>query len=71
MDLFDPFFPNNGRKGWWQKGDTYLHRKLHIDNLFGNEEASDLANIIKLYLRTALDINKFKDITSPIIKTRF
>lgn len=27
QDLFDPFFPND-RKGWWQKGDTYIHRKL-------------------------------------------
>ena len=26
MDLFDPFFPNK-RKGWWQKGDAYIHRK--------------------------------------------
>lgn len=23
MDLFDPFF-ENGRKGWWQKGDAYI-----------------------------------------------
>ena len=30
MDLFDHFFPNNGRKGWWQKGDTYIHRKYLI-----------------------------------------
>jgi hypothetical protein len=26
QDLFDPFF-DNPRKGWWQKGDTYIHRK--------------------------------------------
>ena len=26
QDLFDPFFDNK-RKGWWQKGNTYLHRK--------------------------------------------
>ena len=32
MDLFDPFFPNN-RKGWWQKGDTYIHRKLQETGL--------------------------------------
>ncbi len=32
MDLFDPFFPNE-RKGWWQKGNTYIHRKHFIDNL--------------------------------------
>ncbi|MBN2824474.1 MAG: hypothetical protein JXQ76_04045, partial [Campylobacterales bacterium] len=34
QDLFDPFF-DNGRKGWWQKGDAYIHRKHFIDSLFG------------------------------------
>ena len=32
QDIFDPFF-DNGRKGWWQRGDVYLHRKLLIDSL--------------------------------------
>ena len=32
QDLFDPFFPENGRRGWWQKGDAYIHRKIFIDN---------------------------------------
>lgn len=27
QDLFDPFFDNK-RKGWWQKGDAYIHRKF-------------------------------------------
>jgi hypothetical protein len=27
QDLFDPFF-DDGRKGWWQKGDAYIHRKV-------------------------------------------
>lgn len=44
MDLFDPFFENN-RKGWWQKGDTYIHRKLLIDSLFGNENVVDYSNV--------------------------
>ena len=51
MDLFDHFFPDNGRKGWWQKGDTYIHRKFLIDNLFGNEDAKGYANIVKLYMK--------------------
>ncbi len=29
MDLFDYFFPNK-RKGWWQKGDAYIHRKYGL-----------------------------------------
>lgn len=70
MDLFDPFFENN-RKGWWQKGDAYIHRKLLIDSLFGNENAIEYANIVKLFLK---DNFKIKDIfveVKPIVKSRF
>ena len=48
MDLFDHFFPNNGRMGWWQKGDAYIHRKILIDNLFGNKNVKEYSNIVKL-----------------------
>ena len=71
MDLFDHFFPNNGRKGWWQKGDAYIHRKLLIDSLFGNENVLEYANIVKLFLK---DNFKIKDIVvnvKPIVKSRF
>ena len=71
MDLFDHFFPNNGRKGWWQKGDAYIHRKLLIDSLFGNENVYEYANIVKLFLK---DHFKIKDIVVnviPIVKSRF
>jgi hypothetical protein len=71
MDLFDPFFLNNSRKGWWQKGDAYIHRKLLIDSLFGNEDVVEYANIVKLFLK---DNYKIKDIfvdVKPIVKTRF
>lgn len=71
MDILDPFFPNNGRKGWHQKGNAYIHRKLSIDQLFGNENVKDFANIIKLYLK---ENNKLKDIlvdVKPITKSRF
>lgn len=70
MDLFDPFFENS-RKGWWQKGDAYIHRKLLIDSLFGNENVIDYANIVKLFLK---DNFKIKDIfveVKPIVKSRF
>lgn len=50
MDLFDPFFENR-RKGWWQKGDAYIHRKLLIDSLFGNENVIEYSNIVKLFLK--------------------
>ena len=71
MDLFDHFFPNNGRKGWWQKGDAYIHRKLLIDSLFGDENIYEYANIVKLFLK---DNFKIKDIVvnvKPIVKSRF
>ena len=71
MDLFDHFFPDNGRKGWWQKGDAYIHRKILIDNLFGNEKVKDYANIVKLYLQENYDIKDLFVEVKPIIKSRF
>ncbi len=70
MDLFDPFFPNN-RKGWWQKGDAYIHRKELIDSMFGKENSHEYANIVKLYLQEHFNIHSnYLDIR-PIIKSRF
>jgi len=71
MDLFDHFFPNNGRKGWWQKGDAYIHRKILIDNLFGNEDASGYANIVKLQMQENFHVKNLKYQAKPIIKSRF
>ena len=71
MDLFDHFFPNNGRKGWWQKGDAYIHRKYLIDSLFGNENVKEYANIVKLYLKENYKVkDNFVDVT-PIVQSRF
>jgi len=70
MDLFDPFFLNN-RKGWWQKGDTYIHRKLLIDSLFGDELVEEYANIVKLYLEKNFNIDILKTDVKPIIQSRF
>lgn len=71
MDLFDHFFPQNGRKGWWQKGDTYIHRKILIDNLFGNEDVKGFANIVKLYMKEEFKIEDILIDVKPIIKSRF
>ncbi len=70
MDLFDPFFPNN-RKGWWQKGDTYIHRKILIDNLFGKENVEEFANIVKLFLKDKYGINNLHKQIKPILKSRY
>lgn len=71
MDMFDHFFPENGRKGWWQKGDTYKHRKLYIDSLFGNEDVKGFANTIKLYLQEKFNAKNIDLPANPIIESRF
>lgn len=71
MDLFDHFFPNNGRKGWWQKGDAYIHRKFLIDNLFGLENVKGYANIVKLYMKENYAVEDISISVKPIVKSRF
>ncbi|MBA4124399.1 MAG: DUF3883 domain-containing protein [Acidobacteria bacterium] len=71
QDLFDPFF-DNGRKGWWQKGDAYIHRKKFIDSLFSDYDVKSYADIVKLYLTKNFQIHDFKPAeASPIIKSKF
>jgi hypothetical protein len=71
QDLFDPFFVNL-RKGWWQKGKAYIHRKILIDNLFGTLNATDYGTIVKLYLQDNFKIVlDEKTPIIPIIKSKF
>lgn len=70
IDLFDPFFDNN-RKGWWQKGNAYIHRKLLIDSLFGKENVYEYANIVKLFLKDNFKIKDLVVEVKPIVKSRF
>mgnify|MGYP000025176987 CR=1 FL=1 len=49
QDLFDPFF-DNGRKGWWQKGDAYLHRKESIDTICGNMNVTQFSLYVKGFI---------------------
>jgi len=71
QDLFDPFFDTD-RKGWWQKGDAYIHRKQLIDAVFGLLDADDYAKTVQLFL-----IKEFADdrieptVISPIVQSRF
>ncbi len=71
MDLFDHFFPNNGRKGWWQKGNAYIHRKLLIDSLFGNEQVKGYADIVKMYLKENFNMTGIIVEAKPIVKSMF
>ena len=71
MDLFDPFFPNNGRKGWWQKGNVYIHRKHWIDSHFGLEDVKGYSNIVKLFLKENYKLSEIYVDVKPIVKSRF
>lgn len=70
MDLFDPFF-DNPRRGWWQKGDLYIHRKHLIDSLFGNENVAEYANIIKLILKDQYKIKELSLKSNPITNSKY
>ena len=73
QDLFDPFFENN-RKGWWQKGDAYLHRKEFIEATFKQEtlDAGKFAELVKLYLESDLSIIAPKEsVIPPILRSKF
>ncbi|GMO33010.1 MAG: DUF3883 domain-containing protein [Termitinemataceae bacterium] len=80
QDLFDGMTTDGPRKGWWQKGPIYKHRKDYIDSLFGNLNVTDYADIVKMSLIEMsvllnIDTTKLsreKNVkASPIIKSQF
>jgi hypothetical protein len=76
QDLFDGMVPGGERKGWWQKGSVYKHRKDYIDSLFGNLNCNEYVYIVKLSIAEALGGSIKKEITktikaSPIIRSSF
>jgi hypothetical protein len=70
QDLFDPFFENE-RKGWWQKGDTYIHRKILIDTLFGNLDAVQFAGMVSIYIESKSGFAGKPLAISPVMKSKF
>ncbi len=70
QDLFDYFF-DNGRVGWYQKGDAYIHRKLLLDSLYGNESVESYANLIKLYLQQNFKVTEYQPSVKPITQSKF
>jgi len=70
QDLFDPFF-NSGRKGWWQRGNAYIHRKLLIDSLFDNLDVMQFAGMVKVHIDNKLGVVKKNIVISPVMKSRF
>lgn len=72
QDLFDPFF-DNPRRGWWQKGNAYIHRKILIDSLFGNYGVKQFVAMVQLYIVNEFEIEEkpLYPIISPVMKSRF
>jgi hypothetical protein len=70
QDLFDPFF-DSGRKGWWQKGNAYIHRKILIDSLFGNLDVTQFAGMVKIYIESKFGVVEKTIAISPVMKSRF
>jgi hypothetical protein len=71
MDRFDPYFPQSGRAGWWQRKEDYIHRKELIDSLFGEANVQEYANSVKLYLIKNKQIQADPIKIQPIITSRF
>ncbi|MGL5720860.1 MAG: DUF3883 domain-containing protein [Brevinema sp.] len=69
QDLFDPFFENT-RKGWWQKGNAYIHRKHLIDSYFGNLSVEEYSDMIKFKLAEGFQAI-FTEKIAPIISSKF
>lgn len=69
QDLFDPFFENK-RKGWWQKGEAYIHRKIFIDSLFGDLDVTAYASVVELHFKSEFGADKEIEV-KPILKSKF
>jgi hypothetical protein len=76
QDLFDGMVPETPRKGWWQKGPVYKHRKDYIDSLFGNLDANEYTEVVKLFIFDILKkpnkrIDGMEIKASPILRSQF
>lgn len=70
QDLFDPFFDND-RRGWWQKGDVYIHRKVLIDSLYGTLNLQQYAETVKLYIENNFGSPEEIRTISPVMKSKY
>jgi len=76
QDLFDGMTPGGLRKGWWQKGAVYKHRKDKIDELFGNLAVSKYVEVVKIAIESELGIStpvkdKVPKMKDPILRSQF
>jgi hypothetical protein len=76
QDLFDGMTSGGPRKGWWQKGPVYKHRKDYIDSLFGTLDAVQYAEVVKLSISDLLH-KEHKSVegldikATPILRSQF
>jgi hypothetical protein len=71
MDMFDPFFPETGRRGWWQKKELNQHRKAFIDALHGQASVNEYADMVKYYLATHPSLRMETVAIEPIARSRY
>ncbi len=71
QDLFNPLV-RDARVGWWQNKDRYLHRKLLLDSLFGDLNATDYASVITSYLQDSFPIpGEQRLAAAPLLKSKY
>lgn len=74
QDLFDGMIEGGQRKGWWQKGSIYKHRRDFIDSKFGDLDVSEYVEVVKMAIEKDLGVASVKDkimSASPILRSRF
>jgi hypothetical protein len=71
QDLFNPLV-RGGKIGWWQNGNRYIHRKMHLDALFGSLDAHAYALMLTQYLDAEFPGEGKKSLLlPPLLKSRF
>ena len=71
QDLFDGMTEHGKRKGWWQKGAVYKHRRDYIDSLFGMLNTDEYVEIVKLSIADAINDTTIVKSVRPILCSRF
>ncbi|MCL1892678.1 MAG: DUF3883 domain-containing protein [Holophagaceae bacterium] len=75
QDIFDGLNPYTTRKGWWQKGDAYKHRKEYVDSMFGELNVFEYADVVKMFINELFKDKPLPETikikTSPVIRSIF
>jgi hypothetical protein len=71
QDLFDGMIAGGKRKGWWQKGSVYKHRRDYIDSLFGELNVKEYTEIVRLSIAYAINDTSHTQEIQPILRSRY